>query len=42
MTNDPYDRVPPVPTFGTTSEDVLDGQPLHRRNASETAGGENL
>jgi Raf kinase inhibitor-like YbhB/YbcL family protein len=42
MTNDPYDRVPQVPTFRITSEDVLDGQPMPRRNASESAGGENV
>src|SRR5450759_2735348 len=42
MTNDPYDRVPQAPSFRITSEDVLDGQPMPRRNASETAGGENV
>jgi Raf kinase inhibitor-like YbhB/YbcL family protein len=42
MTNDPYARVPQAPSFRVTSEDVRDGEPMPKRNASQGAGGENV
>jgi len=42
MSSDPYERVPQVPAFRIASEDVLDGQPMPRRNTSESVGGENV
>jgi Raf kinase inhibitor-like YbhB/YbcL family protein len=39
---DPYDLVPPVPSFTVTSADVTDGQPLDELFAHPSAGGKNL
>jgi Raf kinase inhibitor-like YbhB/YbcL family protein len=39
---DPYDLLPPVPSFDLTSEDVADGQPLDPRYVHTSAGGENV
>jgi len=39
---DPYDILPPVPSFTLTSTDVTDGQPLDELYAHASVGGKNL
>jgi Raf kinase inhibitor-like YbhB/YbcL family protein len=39
---DPYDVLPPVPSFTVTSTDLTDGQPLDETYAHPSAGGKNL
>jgi Raf kinase inhibitor-like YbhB/YbcL family protein len=39
---DPYDLLPPVPSFTVTSADLTDGQPLDEMFAHPSAGGKNL
>ncbi len=42
MKHDPYDALPPAPSFRLTSTDLLDGKAMPRRVASEGAGGANI
>jgi Raf kinase inhibitor-like YbhB/YbcL family protein len=42
MKHDPYDSLPPAPSFRITSEEVLDGKGLPQHVASEGAGGANV
>lgn len=42
MKHDPYDRLPPAPSFRITSEEFLDRKRLPQHVASEGAGGSNL
>jgi Raf kinase inhibitor-like YbhB/YbcL family protein len=39
---DPYDLLPPVPSFTVTSADITDGQPLDELFAHVSVGGKNL
>ena len=39
---DPYDILPPVPSFTVTSTDVTDGQPLDELFAHTSVGGKNV
>jgi Raf kinase inhibitor-like YbhB/YbcL family protein len=39
---DPYDLLPPVPSFELTSEDVQDGQPMDAVFAHDSVGGDNV
>lgn len=39
---DPYSLLPAVPAFTLTSNDIADGQPMDKRFAHGSAGGQNL
>ena len=39
---DPYDILPAKPTFDVSSDDFADGQPLDKRHAHDSVGGENV
>ena len=39
---DPYDILPPKPTFELRSDDITDGQPLDRRYVHDSVGGDNV
>jgi Raf kinase inhibitor-like YbhB/YbcL family protein len=39
---DPFDILPPKPSFELTSDDITDGQPLDKRFAHGSVGGENV
>jgi Raf kinase inhibitor-like YbhB/YbcL family protein len=39
---DPYDILPQKPTFVLHSDDIADGQPMDRRHANESAGGQDI
>jgi Raf kinase inhibitor-like YbhB/YbcL family protein len=39
---DPYDILPAKPTFDVSSDDFADGQPLDKRHAHDSVGGENI
>lgn len=39
---DPYDILPPKPSFELRSNDIADGQPLDKRHVHDSLGGENL
>ena len=39
---DPFDILPAKPSFELTSNDFADGQPLDKRHAHESVGGENV
>jgi Raf kinase inhibitor-like YbhB/YbcL family protein len=39
---DPYDVLPSKPTFHLRSDDITDGQPLEKRFAHPSVGGENV
>jgi Raf kinase inhibitor-like YbhB/YbcL family protein len=39
---DPFDILPAKPSFELTSDDFTDGQPLDKRHAHDSAGGENV
>jgi Raf kinase inhibitor-like YbhB/YbcL family protein len=39
---DPYDLLPPVPSFTVTSSDLIDGRPLDELFAHPSTGGKNL
>lgn len=42
MQHDPYDRLPPAPSFRVTSEELFDGKRLPRHLASEGVGGADI
>jgi Raf kinase inhibitor-like YbhB/YbcL family protein len=39
---DPYSMLPAVPSFTVTSQDIADGEPIERRFAHSSVGGDNL
>jgi Raf kinase inhibitor-like YbhB/YbcL family protein len=39
---DPYDILPPKPSFDLVSDDLTDGQPLDDRHAHDSVGGANV
>ena len=42
MKHDPYDSLPPVPSFRIASRDLLDGKAMPNSAASEGSGGANI